>query len=297
MTDVFFDKDYLSHYKQIIINKSGLEIPFSIIEYNDLRSFVSIGYQGCITTNSSNDTSNFLSEIMNTALKNNIITIFIRYNPMLENHQLFKNIIPVELTSSCFIIDTKKIFEDYLNKRPSRLLNIIKNKHKPNIRTNNNIEKSIIKNALIYNNEYISDIADIKQLINNDLAVLVQAFDNDEEIAASLFIRNNTSAVYALNYSSEKGKSRYANIFILMHFIEYAFNSNINIVYLGAGISSNDSLALFKKQFATNISDVYHSKLIINKLLYDKYNKGSNYFPSWLKNKSIPSLIQAMPLQ
>ncbi len=291
MTDIFFDENYLSHYKQIVIEKSGLEIPFSIIEYNNLRSLVSIGYQGHTFTDSNIDTNNFLSEMKNTALRNDIITIFIRYNPVIVNHQLFENIIPIELLSSCLLIDTKIDFENYINERPSRLLNIIKNKHKPNIKTNIDIDKSIIKNALIYNNEYINDIEDMKQLINNDLAVLVQAFDNDEEIAASLFIRNDMSAVYALNYSSVKGKKQYANIFILMYFIEYAFNSSIDIIYLGAGVDNNDSLALFKKQFATYISDVYHSKLIINKPVYDKYNKGNNYFPSWLENKSIPSLI------
>ena len=291
MTNIFFDENYLSHYKQIVIKKSGLEIPFSIIEYNDLRSLVSIGYQGHTVTGSSTDADNFLSEIKNTALKNDIITIFIRYNPILLNHQLFENIIPVELASSCLLIDTKIDFENYINERPSRLLNIIKNKHKPNIKTNIDIGKSIIKNALIYNNEYINDIEDIKRLINNDLAVLIQAYDNNEEIAASLFIRNNESAVYALNHSSEKGKKQYANIFILMYFIEYAFNSSINMIYLGAGVDNNDSLVLFKKQFATYISDVYHSKLIINKPVYDKYNNGNNYFPSWLENKNIPSLI------
>ncbi len=297
MTDIFFDRNYLLHYNQIVIKKNNSIIPFSIIKYNNLKSLVSIGYQGPISLNCNINADNLLSEIKNTALKNNIVTIFIRYNPVLENHLLLKNIIPIETISSCLLIDTKIDFENYINERPSRLLSIIKNKHKPNIETNINIGKSIIKNALMYNNEYINDIEDIKQLINNDLAVLIQAFDNDEEIAASLFIRNNESAVYALNYSSEKGKKQYANIFILMHFIEYAFNSSIDVIYLGAGVDNNDSLALFKKQFATHINNVYHSKLIINESVYNKYNNGNNYFPSWLENKSIPSLIQAMPLQ
>ncbi len=294
MIDVFFDRNYLLHYNQIVIKKDNSRIPFSIVEYNNLRSLISIGYQGPISLNSSINADNLLSEIKNTALKNNIVTVFIRYNPVLENHLLFKNIIPIETASSCFIIDTKNDFDNYLNKRPPRLLSILKSKPKSNIRTNIHIEKSIIKNALIYNNEYINSIENIKHLINSELAVLIQAFNEDEEIAASIFLKNSNSTIYALNYSSEKGKKEYANIFILMHFIEYAFSSGIDAIYLGAGLNDNDSLALFKKQFSTHTNNVYHSKLIINKSVYNKYNNGNNYFPSWLEKKSIPSLIQKM---
>ena len=144
-----------------------------------------------------------------------------------------------------------------------------------------------------YKNDFFHDSLSLNNLILSKNAILLQAYIDSNEIAASLFLRIDNIAYYIANFSINEGKLYSANVFLLMEFYKYALKNNIKFIGLGGGLKNNDSLAKFKEQFSTHIYPIYHSKIIRNREIFNKIEKTSDYFPPYLDSISINSLIES----
>ena len=122
MNDIFFSDSFTSYYNQIFLRHNDYIIPFSVIDFNGIRSLISIGYQGPVKITSPEN----IDFLMSFAEKENICTAFIRYNPLFENHLLIGDL-PIEDKSFCYITDFRNM-ELYLNSRPMRLKTILRKK-------------------------------------------------------------------------------------------------------------------------------------------------------------------------
>jgi len=285
----------MDFYNQDIIKNDYFYYPFSIITYNNIKSITSLGYQGLFSKKhfSKQDLINFTHTIESFCIKENIITEFIRYNPYFENYKIMKDIYPIDYAIDFYSIEVSKPFNLYLQQRTIRLRNAM-NKTKPlSIKINNAIRESIIHNALHYKNDFFHNNTSLENLILSKNAILLQAYIDNTEIAASLFLIIDNIAYYIANFSTNENKKYSANVFLLMEFYKYALKNNIEFIGLGGGLNNNDSLAKFKEQFSTHIYPIYHSKIIRNMDIFNKIEKTSNYFPPYLENISISSLIKS----
>jgi len=292
MRDPFFLDKFIKFYRQNKIETDSFIYPFMLIVYNGLKSISSLGYQGPLWKREPGmlEVEEFFSSRMDFIHKNNIVCEFIRFNPFLENHIPLKGLFNIQESSSFYVIDVKSSPEEYLSSLPNRTRAIL-SKH---LKDTAIISKSVglLESALKYKNEFFYDINSLTSLVKSDFAVQMTYLVNDFEVASSLFFVSDYSAYYIANSSSEKGKQYGANAIIIYNFYKYAFNKGFKHIGLGGGINENDSLSLFKKQFANSILKTNHLKLIHNEEIYYKANKNKRerFFPPYLENTNLLKL-------
>lgn len=256
----------------------------SLVEYKGILSLVSIGYQGPV----SNENSEEYPSLHDFAKQNNVITGFIRFNPLTENHDGSSKSV-----SSCHIADFSDIHA-YLNTRPGRLRSVMRNTPP---KYSYSMQQSIIDKSLQYNNEFFCSKSALSALCSSEMGVLINSIRNDEITASSLFLEAGNTAVYAANASNAVGKQYSDNAFILLEYIEHARERHITHLYLGSGIDNSDSLELFKKQFSTVKYTVYHEHIIFDQDSFNLLKSDDPYFPPWLHNICIPGIIRGMQMQ
>lgn len=283
MNDIFFSPSFISHYRQHLLRYNDGVLPVSLAEYRGMKSLLSIGYQGTMQIG---DCRNY-EPLHDFASKNNVITCFIRYNPLLGNHND-----KARAMSYCHIADFSDI-EYYHKNRPPRLRALLKNTAPL---FTYSAGEGMLEKTLQYKNEYFCSMAHIDALCSS-MGRPVNAMRNGSLTASSLFLEAGSTAVYAANASSTAGKNAGDNAFILMHYMEQARKRGITHLYLGSGIKKDDSLEIFKKQFSSARCDVYHERIIFDEHAYNANSKDNGYFPPWLGNVCIPDIIQGMQRQ
>lgn len=283
MNDIFFSHSFIYHYRQHLLRYNDSVLPVSLAEYRGMKSLLSIGYQGTMNI----DDCRECVPLHDFARKNNVITCFIRYNPLLGNHSN-----KARAVSHCHIADFSDI-ENYHKTRPRRLRALLKNTA-PTFTYS--AREGMIEEALKHRNEYFCNMGHIDALCGS-MGRPVNAMRDGRVTASSMFLEAGSTAVYAANASSTVGKNAGDNAFILMHYMEQARKRGITHLYLGSGIQSNDSLEIFKKQFSSGRYDVFQERIILDEHAYNANREEIGYFPPWLGNICIPDIIQGMQRQ
>lgn len=222
----------------------------------------------------------FRNELHDYCIKSNIVTQFIRFNPILNNYMYFNEICEVTTYKKTVYIDTMNK-DNILKNMDSKNRNMIRKAKKNNIKIIYDYGENINKFIPIYNQTMKSINAEKYYYFKNDYylylknhfkdnLIIFYAMFNNEIISASIFLYNNNYMHYHLSGTLSEYRS-YASVNLLIYEAAlWASEKNISKLHLGGGILNNDSLFNFKKKFnKSGILPFYIGRTIFD---LNKYN-------------------------
>jgi len=232
--------------------------------------------------------------------KNGIISEFVRFHPMVKNHDLSTSFYEVIQLGEVVHMDISSP-EDIWNNIISKNRNMIRKAIKNNIKIYNGRFPEIYeKFHVIYNETMDKDHAEeyyyfgeeFYKSVLEDLPLNAQVFwaeKDDQIIAASIMLAANRRMNYHLSGSLREFSSLAPTNLLLQQAALWGCANGYKTLYLGGGVGSGeDSLFKFKRAFYKGgLNRFYIGKKIYNRELYDllvelRSNiETTNYFPKY----------------
>lgn len=259
------------------------------------------GYGGWLIEGDVN-TDKLFSEYENWCIRNNIISEFVRFHPVLKNHMYAKesyNVIPLGNTIAMDLSSPEVIWQNITSKNR----NMIRKAQKSGIVIYNGRYPEIFAEfRKIYNGTMDKDNADdyyyfkeeFYQSIMSDLKNEAQIFYAELDgkvIAASIILATNGKLNYHLSGSVREYQNLAPTNLLLYEAALWGCLNGCKTFHLGGGVGScEDSLYKFKSAFYRDEPCRFHiGKKIFNQ---DKYNElvstrqkdgfeGSSFFPEY----------------
>ena len=246
-----------------------------------------------------NSISNFFNQYTNAMKEKNRISEFIRFHPLFNNWELFKEIFPVIYLNQVVAIDLTQNFDDiwknmtkstryYTRKGLKEFIkvNITQNPSELEIENFVNLYSETMDKNQASQKYYFS-----KEFIKNHFKsnCLFIECKNDNEIigAISLFLIGSKIMHYhlsATNYNIKNPPSKA----VLWHAIEWAKKKGLKWFHLGGGVGKEDNLFYFKKGFSKTYFKFYMGQIVHNNEIYQKLaslnpniKDDPNFFPSY----------------
>lgn len=271
---IYEEDDKLAIYPFLINEIKGYDLDNI---YYDIET--AYGYGGPIV--SCNDESfrfNFESAFKNFCKENCIVAEFIRFNPLLNNQNIFKENVEVIKNRTTVYIDLNKSIDDiWSNEISSKNRNMIRKAEKSGltIELEENIDtfKKIYETTMnkvnandyyYFNDEYYEAL---KELNNVYISIKLDGII----IASAIFMNYKDFFHYHLAGSLKEYLKYSPNNLLLWAAIQYAKNNGFKIMHLGGGLTDDhdDNLFKFKKSFSKSKYDFYIGKRIHNKKIYN----------------------------
>lgn len=325
--DIYYHPDYVIAYKKnnegepllIHYNNNGIEL-INVVIKRDISKHINFnkilgeglyydfitpyGYGGMLFKEDYvfDLKKEIINEYLNFCKNLNIISEFIRFNPLLENYKDLEKIINVTELGPTVSIDTTDL-EKTWNSFSSKNRNIIRKSIKNGVEIYSGKSNELLNYFvnLYYEtmkrdnaNEYYYFSNDYFQSLLNDLNHSMQIFYALYEkkiISMSTVIFNKNYIHYHLSASDYEYRSLGPTNLLLWEVAKYASNNGIKKFHLGGGLGGKmDNLYKFKKSFNKENDLVYKvGKIIFN---YDIYNdlckkimidSNDSYFPLYRK--------------
>ncbi len=240
------------------------------------------GYGGPLTDSehiSDNSQKLFLTELTDYCQSEGIVSQFIRFHPLLANHNLVPNAIETRYMRDTIFMDTASP-ELIMSNMDSKNRNMVRKAQKNNIK----IIKAPISDyqafLSMYEETMKRDNADKyytfqkdyfeqqKALENN--AIIFYAILNEKPIAGSIIYFNDRFAHYHLSGSFAEYRQFAPSNLLLFEAACWASENGIKQFHLGGGMNPDDSLFGFKKQF----NKYGRLPFIVGRTIFDteKYN-------------------------
>lgn len=256
------------------------------------------GYGGWIIEGE--EVEELIETYVNWVQRNGIISEFVRFHPMIKNHNFLKSLYEVVQLGEVVHMELSSP-EDIWTNIISKNRNMIRKAAKNGIRIYNGRFPEIYeKFRVIYNgtmdkdnaNEYYYFGKAFYQSVLDDLPQNAQVFwaeKDDKVIAASIMLATNGRMNYHLSGSlSEFGSLAPTNL-LLYQAALWGCANGYKTLYLGGGVGSGeDSLFRFKRAFYKgDLNRFYIGKKIYNQEKYDELLvlrnmvETSNYFPQY----------------
>jgi len=285
-------------------------IKFPFCEENQCEKYDIItpyGYGGPLTQNVSAEILlEFRIEFNKYCQENNIISEFIRFHPLLNNHLHLENDMEIVYNRDTIYIDLTKSMEQMISKYHKN--------HKRNVKKaiSNKLEFRVYEheqamqivdsfyslykrtmdklNATSYyyfSRDYYKDL--LHGLSNNSMIATV--FFEEKMISAALCIFEDGYLHYHLGCSDSEFLHLGANVFQFHHIALWGKEKGFHTFHLGGGYNANDSLFQFKQRF--NKEGVL--KFFVGKKIHDleKYNllveKWEQYYSQKLSGDFFPA--------
>jgi hypothetical protein len=215
------------------------------------------------------------------ALKQNIISEFIRFNPLKRNHNLSHKNTIVEFNRQVGVSDFTKGELYFKNKIPSKTKNMINKALKNGFKTSR-LNFSDYKNQFIkiyletmernnatdffnYDEEYFNKLENLKE---TEFYGITQ---NNILVAGGIFFVSNSIASYHLGVClSNYLKFGLSNLYLFDASIEL-IKKKVLFMNLGGGRSTavNDGLLKFKRDNSTDLKEFFIGKRVLNKRIYE----------------------------
>lgn len=324
--DIYFDKNYGKLYESIekgivqifeyqneygkITNQFLLrKIPIEVNQTNYYDIVTPYGYGGpiieyCAEGKEESLKEDFAREFKKYTLEKNIVSEFVRFHPIIENAQDFKDMYNAQCIRKTLGTNLKKYedpvkseFSKSCRKNIRQAINkgisyriTVKPEH---LETFKEIYYSTMKrnhatDYYYFPNEYFDNI--IKFFKDN--LILVEAIYKEKIIASGLYFLYNN--IIHIHLSGTLNEYLYLSpAYILRYAITlWGKDNGYEIIHHGGGRSNSeeDSLYKFKKQFAKNTEfDFYIGKKIWNQEIYNKLcdikkiDREEEYFPAYRK--------------
>jgi lipid II:glycine glycyltransferase (peptidoglycan interpeptide bridge formation enzyme) len=262
------------------------------------------GYVGPISKglDSNFDNKQFLKELSNYLITNNIVSVFSRLNPYI-NHQIniLKNFGEISNQGKVVNIDLtldkttqtayyQKRIRGHINKARRNFV-IQAGTSKTDLKEfraiyHENMERVGAEKHYFFNDTYFNKIMDSNNFISELL--LAKDLNTGMTVAGALFITTNNIVQYHL--SGCKREFLYLNPvkFLIDEKRINATKYGLKFFNLGGGVgaSNKDSLFRFKLSFSKDFRDFYLWKVIVNQKIYDQLVENNNsavtdYFPKY----------------
>lgn len=231
-------------------------------KYFDLET--PYGYGGPLVdgTFSVNSQQTFLNELFEYCKDENIVSQFVRFHPLLNNHKEFSSI-----TQNRYLHDT--IFMD--TSSDELIFSNMDSKNRNMVRKANNAGIQVVKRPMddyqaffemYYETMRQHDADDyyyfhkkyfafIESTLKDNAAIFYAMLDN-KPIAGAMFLFNETTMHYHLAGMVREYRSLAAGNLLLYEAAVWACKSGIARMHLGGGLNESDNLFGFKKQFNKN---------------------------------------------
>lgn len=253
-----------------------------VVESNTWFDFATpYGYGGWIIEGEEKD--DLFSTYEEWCLDHNIVSEFVRYHPVIKNHEdsvMFYDTFSLGGTIAMDISSAEVIWSNLTSKNR----NMIRKAKKAGVKVYNGRHPKIYEEFRnIYNQTMDKDNADpyyyfeseFYQSILNDLGIEAQVFYaelNQEVIAASIILGANHRLNYHLSGSLREFQNLAPTNLLLYQAALWGCSNGYTTFHLGGGVGSHvDGLYKFKKAFYRGEPCCFH----IGKKLYDeqKYNE------------------------
>lgn len=225
----------------------------------------------------------FGTEIKEYCNNNNIISQFVRFHPLLANENIIPNIIESKYMRETIYIDTSSI-DLIVRNMDTKNRNMIRKAQKEGVEIvfksidkfdefihmyNETMKMKDADDYYTFGNDYFVSLAEMKEN-----AFLAYAIYNNIIISGALFFFNDQYIHYHLSGADWKYRKCSPNNLLLYETACYASNKGIRKFHLGGGMSENDSLFGFKKQFNKNGKvKFYIGRTIFDRESYDELLK------------------------
>lgn len=253
-----------------------------IIEEGQFFDFATpYGYGGWIIEGE--ETDNLFQAYLGWIQNNGIISEFVRFHPILKNHNRCSNFLKVIQLGEVVHMDLSSP-EDIWNNITSKNRNMIRKANKNNIQIYNGRFPEIFKQFRnIYNSTMDKDNAEEYYYFNDqfynsileDLPQNAQVFWAEKEgeiIAASIMLAANGRMNYHLSGSLKEFSSMAPTNLLLYKAALWGCANGYKTLYLGGGVGSGeDNLFKFKRAFFKNeLNHFYIGKKIYDQDKYDE---------------------------
>lgn len=249
---------------------------------------------------------NLFVEYEKWCIENGVVAEFIRFHPVIENHNKcidFYDVVPLGMT---IIVDL--VSDDIIwNNIKSQNRNMIRKARKNGVKIYSGRSPELMKKfEIIYNETMKRNYADLYYYfedefynsIVNDLPYNAQLFYAELEgeiISAAIMLMANGMVNYHLSGTNRKYSGLAPTNLLLYESAMWASENGYKTLYLGGGVGSEkDSLYKFKKSFNKNDDDerrFYIGRKIFNQEAYEKLCNlridessvcdNSNFFPKY----------------
>lgn len=222
----------------------------------------------------------FTKEFSDFCKERGVVSQFIRFHPLLQNHLLFSEVSENIYLRDTIYIDTKS--EDIIvDGMMSKNRNMLRKAQKAGIEV---VKRSLDEYAeflrmydetMQYKSAdsyyYFSDryFEFMKKQLNSNTVVFYALLEN-EAIAAAVFLYNENNMHYHLASRRTGCENLGAGNLLIYEAANWACENGITRLHLGGGLSENDALFSFKKQFNRNGKiPFYIGRTIFNQADYD----------------------------
>ena len=231
--------------------------------------------------------------------RNGIISEFVRFHPMLKNHEVYQgfyDVIQLGEVVHMDLSDREAIWENITSKNRNMIRKAIKN----DIKVYNGRFPEIYKQfRMVYNHTMDKDDADdyyyfgepFYESVLNDLPHNAQVFWAEKDgqvIAASIMLATNGYMNYHLSGSLREFSSLAPTNLLLYEAALWGNANGYKTLYMGGGVGSGeDSLFKFKRAFYKgDLNHFYIGKMIFNQEKYDELlgmreSIDSGFFPKY----------------
>ncbi len=254
-------------------------------EYKDIETVY--GYTGPI---SSTDELTFLKEadtaFLDYCKSENVITEFIRFNPLLQNQQIVEWNSSIKLIAlrDYVVIDLKLSEQELFSSYDSTNRNKIRKSQKAGVQIEldhtcnsfSNFETIYLENMKRINASQIYFFSKeffegLKQLAIKS-GVVINAKLDEEIIGATVFFKSNHYSHYFLSSANEVGRRNAVSNLMLHHGAMWAKENGAEQMHIGGGVTAelNDPLLAFKKSFSEKTVKFYIGKRIHNASAYEE---------------------------
>jgi len=311
--DIYYTKEYCRLYENDISkaylfvykDKNNIGIyPMMktlITGYEEIKNYYDIetpyGYGGpLVNTDDEKFIHEFEENFIGFCSSNRIIAEFVRFHPVLKNHNIFKKNINVDFNRNTILVKLGKDIDRVWNEDiSSKNRNMIRKAEKNNLKIE--VVKEYKSFIQIYDDTmkkvnassfYYFDEMYYKNILDIDGINIFNVKYEEKTIASAIFMKYNGHFHYHLAGSKKEYLNIAPNNFLLWEAIKYAYENKCDNFHLGGGTDSSleNSLYKFKKSFSNNEMKFFIGKRIHNKEVYKnlidlwkiKNNKNSKLF-------------------
>ncbi|MHA1797332.1 MAG: GNAT family N-acetyltransferase [Candidatus Helarchaeota archaeon] len=305
--DVYFKLDYFQLYEEnfkvqsegIFWEDSNIKIFWThfirnIDLFDDLEKNVykdvttPYGYGGPIISQTSDNVKEikkslkkFMKEYTNYAIKNNYVSEFIRFHPILENWRILNDIIDIQYINDVIVSDLTPTIDNLwsnLSKNTRRYTRKAKNEFK-DVKVTDSPSDTEIKNFMdLYHKTMDKQNASKKYYFTfkflkdhfkfNNLLIWCEN-DRKEIGSSAIFLKGSTILHYHLGSTNYNFKTSPLRL-VLWSAMKWAKENGLKWLHFGGGRGVNDSLYRFKKGFSNIIRPFYVGKIIFQEKVYNR---------------------------
>lgn len=288
----YFSKDSHEIINVALKRDISLDSNFNNLPQNKYFDLISpYGYGGTlISTNSQDYVDEYFSLYESYCSKENIITEFVRFHPLLIDYEMLKSnykIIGLGKTVAMDLLDDQQIWANLQTKVRGKIRQSLRNGievYFSNDKSLINIFKSIYESTMekndanayyFFKDEFYESL--VKDLKNNFF--FSYAKYNDEIISISIILLGNKMLHYHLSGTMKEYYHLAPNNVILLETALWGYQNGYFTFHLGGGLGSGeDNLLKFKEKFNKNSNLQFHiGKKIFNEKIYHELISQRNF--------------------